>query len=104
MAISSWIPSAIGLTLVGSTAASAETYIVEEARPSRAACYETVYVPARFAVVGSTYLVAPPVRQWRYHDPGHAFADPVSPSEIVTVPRLRVVEREHHVMRPIDCR
>ncbi len=103
MTISSRFLGAIVITLAGSSAALAETYVVEAVQPSRVACYEKVYVPARVAVVGTTYWVPPPVRQWRYNDPGHAFADPLPPSPIATIDRLRVVERDHHTLRQIDC-
>jgi hypothetical protein len=95
---------ALAATILGSSAASAEVYIVNEDRPTREACFEKVYVPARVAVVGTTYWVPPPVRQWQYHEPGHTFADPVDPRTTATVARLRVVEPDHYSLRPIDCR
>ena len=104
MKISMPLLGALAATLLASSSALAEVYIVDEARPTREACYEKVYVPARVAVVGTTFWVAPPVRQWQYHDPGHAFADPVDPRTTATVARLRVVEPDHYSLRPIDCR
>lgn len=104
MKISMPLFGALAATLLGSSVAVAEVYIVDEARPTREACYEKVYVPARVAVVGTTFWVSPPVRQWQYHDPGHTFADPVDPSRTATVARLRVVAPDHYSLRPIDCR